>query len=1093
MPKLSWKRFVPAGYLFLIAGVPHVFAATTKPLNIPIIVQEAIYPGAATQGISRDHDPLTVGIPLADWQGVSDSSQLGLTGASVGQFRVLGRWPSGNIKWLLIDTQANLSAGKTSHDIALTNGHGNFGGPDLARDQGQTILVNTGPAEFVIRKAKFNVFDSVTVNGKTIVAPGSSVGLVLMGPRADVSVEAPPAPQVSASPGEKVYSVRVSYETISGETEASPKVVVRGAPGGRFTVASPPKVTNATGYYVYAGDAGDPEFLQTPTPMPLGTNWTVPNGPLATSTWRFPAISGVGTGCGVCDVAYSSTNDSGSMATIEENGPARTVIRASGSHVDTAGHAYMHYTVRMHFYKGKTYAKVEVILRNADNVRSQAGEFNSAYKGFASYEIRLTSSLTGSPKFDIGTDKSSATGLLAENDTAYLYQGYSDDGEIADWKAYDCRAPGDNRCVASYIRRSVVKPGEYAYAQDGFQVVHGNQVVSSGNHSRYPQGWADLADNSGAGVEIGVYQLSGYWPKSLQFDHDGREITVGIWPNQKLFQGGGGQPYYQAWPAYSVHDLYFNFHSSALASPANDFLKFQHFLLARAPREQYNDSSVLFYALPYPRAEDNLYSSLRAGCCLTDRPPKIFRFYSWPEGGAGNQHELRLSYLRNWLQRGQPGRFIFAANFYRMVVERSFPRSDGFNWRDHSTGQFDGPTFLEEVQSANGAMALRDWMDTQHAHWYGMTTYYFLTGDETVKDQLLDGVKDRFVDLRSKLNNGRLYDTRDVGEHLMGLASLYDALRAMGDPDTPAIVQAAKQTLNTLVFPELNLSGFGVGKPIPGLEGSHGISRTRGVQYGCCTRDTMPGFSGRVAGPFHQAILAEGMWELAQVFGPTWPDYTLLNDLMYGVAEWSLKEAWAAPPGQHPNAQNAGFIYEIFLDQPNAGLKYFQNPGAGQTKWVTFFVPAAYAGDMSWQKDFEGFIRRVSQNSTRWAEYGSHMVQAVVNQVLNPPDWQLVTVPLNVTSHGGGSYTLSWTVPQGARHYRVKYNADGKEIVDWLDFDARIGTFGVNPNKNWPWFACEEASNVPAPAAPGSTQTYTFKGDPSKIYKFALKAIVARH
>src|SRR5579884_1411352 len=112
-------------------------------------------------------------------------------------------------------------------------------------------------------------------------------------------------------------------------------------------------------------------------------------------------------------------------------------------------------------------------------------------------------------------------------------------------------------------------------------------------------------------------------------------------------------------------------------------------------------------------------------------------------------------------------------------------------------------------------MAMRDWIDTQQAPWSGMTTYSFLTGDETVKPQLLDGVKDRFVDLRSKLNNGRLYHTRDVGAHLMGLARLYEALRAMNDPDTPKLMQAAKQTLDTLVFPELNVSGFGSGKPEP--------------------------------------------------------------------------------------------------------------------------------------------------------------------------------------------------------------------------------------------------------------------------------------
>jgi hypothetical protein len=67
---------------------------------------------------------------------------------------------------------------------------------------------------------------------------------------------------------------------------------------------------------------------------------------------------------------------------------------------------------------------------------------------------------------------------------------------------------------------------------------------------------------------------------------------------------------------------------------------------------------------------------------------------------------------------------------------------------------------------------------------------------------------------------------------------------------------------------------------------------------------------------------------------------------------------------------------------------------------------------------------------------------------------------------------------------------NGKEIVDWLNFNPGPGTFGVDPSKNWPWFAAEEAPGVPGPAAPGTTQAYTFKGDPAKSYTFAMKAYV---
>src|SRR5579872_292955 len=356
-------------------------AATANQLHVRLTVQEALYAGAPTRGIARRQGPVTVGVPLSDSAGIRSVSQLGLAGGSVGQFRVLGRWPSGNIEWLLVDTQADVPAGGRNTSIALMTGEGNFGGPDLARDTGPAITVNTGPAQFVIRKAKFNLFDRVTVNGKTLVAPGSSPGLVLLGPSS-------------------------------------------------------------------------------------------------------------GTSCGVCTDTYSSSNDPSSTATIEENGPARAVVKVVGSHVDAAGRTYLHYTVRMHFYRGKTYSKVEVILRNADEPNNRAGDFNSAFKGFSAYEARVAAALGSSRSFKIAANSGIRSGQFTGTESAYLYQAYSDAMETGEWATRNCTAPGSSRCVAPYIARTPgPKPASYIYRQDGYQIVHGESVLAKGAHTEYPQGW----------------------------------------------------------------------------------------------------------------------------------------------------------------------------------------------------------------------------------------------------------------------------------------------------------------------------------------------------------------------------------------------------------------------------------------------------------------------------------------------------------------------------------------------------------------------------------------------------------------------------
>jgi hypothetical protein len=61
---------------------------------------------------------------------------------------------------------------------------------------------------------------------------------------------------------------------------------------------------------------------------------------------------------------YLASNDRNVTVSIEENGPVRTVIKADGVHIGD-GKKMMDFTVRMHFYRNKSYIKVFYTLRNA--------------------------------------------------------------------------------------------------------------------------------------------------------------------------------------------------------------------------------------------------------------------------------------------------------------------------------------------------------------------------------------------------------------------------------------------------------------------------------------------------------------------------------------------------------------------------------------------------------------------------------------------------------------------------------------------------------------------------------------------------------
>ena len=951
----------------------------SSPLvHVNLIVQEAVYPGIP--GVARRQEPVNVGVPIADSAGIKSTSQLGLAGASAGQFRVLGRWPSGNIEWVLVDTLADVAAGKTNTAISMTRGSGNFGGPILATEDAAYITIATGASKFVVKKKNFDLIDQAVVDDHVLVKAGASAGLVVVGP----------------SPGSTVCP---------------------------------------------------------------------------------------------CSTVYSSSNDPASTAVIEENGPVRAAVRATGQLEDSSGHAYMRYTVRLHFYKGKSRTKAVVLLQNADYGPSRS--FASAYKGFLSFEARLTPTLDSGRSFSFGAARSPVADAFVGNENAYLYQAYSDKMEHPQWSSPDTRG---HYAPRSYIRRTLAdRAGSHrtwAYSQEGYVVTHKDANLARGRRSEYSAGWADLADANGAGVEIGAYQMAAYWPKSLQFMNGGSEIRIGIWPEQSLF-GPGGQEYYQAWPQYSMQTIYLNFHSSGLSEPAEDCEKFQYPLIARAPASYYNETKALFYPIVDPEREDRYFKSLGITCCAKDlASPRVYRTYNWAAAGGGNQAEMRWSDLMLWLQRGHVARYLDAAHFYTFQGEQVFPRSDyneatSFNWRDRPDSEL-GPTGLPEgIASLNDNTGCdsgelkcgRNWIDSAHAHWYGMVDYYFMSGDETIKDAILDGATDVYGNPNIKsVKNGTYWNPRNIGEALMSNARLALFYRAIGDSrDADNALLAGTQILSKQVWPELQVSGFGTS--------SQGVSRTRGLHFGCC-----PPSGQRVVMPFQEGILAEGLWEFLQAEGPEWPQHQSTFDLAYGIATWALTEAWR-PSGKGSGCRGgSGPAYEIFIDRSNGSL----DPSCSQTMWFNFYNLAKYTGDPKlWTDKFSQYIQHLNGNGSFYAEYGTIFESAVVSEALDSEPLQLVSVPLTVERSSPDTYRLAWTVPAGAQSYRIKFS--DKNIVEWLDFDPVTNHFSTDPGANIPWFAASDMSGSPQPGAIGTTQTHTVGGlDPKAQWHFALKAYIRR-
>ncbi len=945
-------------------------------LSVPLTVQEALYQGGAT-GVARSNEPFCMGVPMGDKAGITSVNVLGLSGAGAGQFRALGTWPDGHYKWVKVcGIVPSLRAGSTA-TVTLTDGAGNFGGANLATDNGGTITVATGTATFTIKKANFNVIDAAVIGGTTVVGSSAAAtrGLVLTGPDP--------------------------------------------------TTSFPNNVT-----------------------------------------------------CGVCTTLYSSANDANSTAAIEENGPVMTVIRAKGNHMDSSRHAYMHFTARLTFYKNKNWVKVTTVLRNADYDTSvtpspdAAGNtFNTAYKGLQSYELRISPSISGMLNYTFATDTKPRAGTIGTQGSAYVYQGQS--------QFMISQEAGDPSC-------SFQSPCANTYATDtGYKVYQNAMQIASGDASKVVGGWADISDGNGVGMEIGVYQMAAYWPKSLEFNGGASDVRIGIWPREN------SQPMYQAWPAWSIHDLFLEFHTSKLASPANEFLAFQHYLVARPAVSYANATGVFPYRIVDPTVEDNYYISvarsakpavpLNALCwnaavpCTPDRdvrPPSvgqslnlaIYRKYDWGAGGPLNQEEFRWADLQKFLQRGFTGRWLNSAHFYRFQSEKAWPHADGisptdstpnhFAWRErpHAGGsgaELDGeghPSVACGQNSkcgllANSSKSFVSWvtLDLLHTHWYGQPTYYFMTGDETIRDAMLP-MKDFYMnmDTYQAAAFNSFVIPRALGIELLGASRFSDYLASLGDPDSAVVLNQPVNVFNTRLKPDVCVSGYPSGCTPPPLNAAAspsdpvGISRVRGMQLGGRGQGWCPHATGpnnfRVQEAFQTSILIEGLLSLRKTMGPTWSDFGLAQDLAYGLSQWSLLESynddgtnnWQGALNAHGYSLYNGFRYVVWADFANvcpAGTvekvgtmdqmgshvyDHYSEATTGQGVWFNFYAQYLTKGTTDWERQMRTQMIQVGYHRSAWpADFGSYQLGTLIDAIKNPTNVVLQDIPYAIQDNGG--------------------------------------------------------------------------------------------
>ena len=621
--------------------------------------------------------PLAAGDAPASWWNSdgtpTGSNQLGLTTATVGQFRCLAWHSDGSCQSVLVDTEVtnNFSSTANYTGVSLSlSGSGNFGGSALAVDNAKIlsdgsgcettgtssgyICVNTGTLRAQIKKSGFDGFNKV-VAGSTVLINGSSDGLTVAGPDTTVSMpSAPSAPSVSAASGGTYSSSSTLYVKVacvgeSGESLASSASgAVSVGSGQLLKVTAPNCVPDSgnNGYNVYAGTSAGSVRLQNIQPIDTTTDWTEPTAcPFAGSgcvsgrgiiTYlHYPlAYAGNSDGCGMaCTTAYKTSLDTSSTATIEENGPVKAVIRVKAANSNGTV-SYLKEDTKFVFFKNSNLVRQPVLLKNADDPCPSATSgtdtcynsthFASDYKGFAAHEMRIKPAFTVTD-FISATDTTPLSVTLDGSHDAYLFQGYSQTGRTSesDGTAY-CTGISVACAVHDVLRypdaSGVSTPnGSVTFAQKGYKIVgNGSTQATNATGGSWGMGWADFTGSSGQGIQVGFWSMATEWPKALQAKYvtDHYEIRAGILPDQTLFDSATAQPYYIAWPQYRMATIVYNFHSTSLSDAGGDFLKAQYYLVGRATVDAYNRAQIFPKAYPLldPVAVDNWAKSVGMYC-----------------------------------------------------------------------------------------------------------------------------------------------------------------------------------------------------------------------------------------------------------------------------------------------------------------------------------------------------------------------------------------------------------------------------------------------------------------------------------------------
>ena len=925
-------------------------------LRVPIKVFEAL--PLNESGLDRTNDLVTVGIPLPQDSGISSINQLGLEGTNTGQFRVLARWPNGNIKWVLIDTLASVEANNYSIFYLTDSNQGNFPSGNLASEDNDYIYVNTGPSQFWIRKKNFNLLDKVVLNGIEVISPGESEGIVVKGKR-----------------------------------------------------------YNDNDYSIFSSILGDSNVI------------------------------------------------------IEENGPVKTVIKAEGVLKNNTGETFLGYTIRMYFYRNSSKIKVVCTYKAGSKNLQENPEFKYV-------EIRLTPNLSNY-HYLISTPDGKKTGSLTKTDILRMVLGRTK-GHVKNswWTLYGeqmiHRSESD---ISKYHGRGV-----FIYQVGsliGYNLYLNGELIQHTDEDKFPSLFLmDVSDND-IGILAGIRFASGLWPKSLEF-REGK-LVIGLRP------ADNPKGYFMLFGSHNTTEILLDFHKKGIDA-FKEMKKFQYPLIAKADINWYNSTGVFDYPLRFKLVtfdeEANFYKSL--GLQVTgsrrtlSRKPGDFRnlrYWNWGEGGGHNQYDFALISLLNFLRenrlnyssgyflssfdriRYNADKAVFHSDDYDASINLCIPHGNKIACQDpQSVYLGHASTYLNNfnvgLPNADKVSSYKIVYEWEHVHWYAMPYYYYMTGDERIKEAIND-FGEWYLAIKDKIS---LQYGRTIGNFLRSMAILYDFTKQ------EKYLNAAKE--KALLFKKLQW-------------GYMGFYWDRGMFVSKKGKENLISHTLAI-----YRYIYDGLYSLYSLpyLDSGFKDY--LKDILEGLSRYYNREIWLG--------KGKFYAYDYY---PNLGIR----TNWEQKEWPNGYYCGTFAIVGGWEITGEEKFLDQMLNDLKLLDAGKTFG---IYYYQDHPD---LLTEIYILSHhqncslgnssvndlkaiylGNGKVKLEWT-SIGGHSYRIKFAK--RKIVDDLFFDPSILKYKYDPKEYVAFWAAQNVLNEPKPKQKGKHESIIIEGlEKNTTYYFALRA-----